>query len=88
MVEEIDSFMHSHGFKRHDYDSCIYLKIGNGSIIYLFIYLFIYVDDMLIVAKGKSEMVKLKTRLSKEFEMDLGAAKKKKLVRKLLEIEN
>jgi hypothetical protein len=43
---------------------------------------------MLIVAKGKSEMVKLKTRLSKEFEMDLGAAKKKKLVRKLLEIEN
>jgi hypothetical protein len=40
MVEEIDSFMHSHGFKRHDYDSCIYLKIGNGSIIYLFIYLF------------------------------------------------
>jgi len=46
-------------------------------MVQLFIYLFIYVDDMLIVAKGKSEMVKLKTRLSKEFEMDLGAAKKK-----------
>lgn len=43
---------------------------------------------MLIVAEGKSEMVKLKTWLSKEFEMDLVATKQKNLVRKLLEIEN
>ena len=37
----------------------------------------LYVDDILIAAKDKSEIVKLKAQLSKEFEMkDLGAAKK------------
>ncbi|WVZ64163.1 hypothetical protein U9M48_013726, partial [Paspalum notatum var. saurae] len=41
------------------------------------IYLLLYVDDMLIAAKEKSEMAKLKARLKKEFEMnDLCAAKK------------
>jgi hypothetical protein len=65
--------MISHGFKRSDYDSCVYLKIVNGSAIYLLF----YVDDMLIAAKEKSEIDKLKAQLSKEFEMkDLGAAKK------------
>jgi hypothetical protein len=42
-----DSFMISHGFKRSDYDSCVYLKTVNGSAIYLLL----YVDDMLIAAK-------------------------------------
>jgi hypothetical protein len=68
-----DSFMISHGFKRSDYDSCVYLKIVNGSTIYLLL----YVDDMLIAAKDKSEIAKLKAQLNLEFEMkDLGAAKK------------
>nr|CAD40363.2 OSJNBa0093P23.9 [Oryza sativa Japonica Group] len=41
------------------------------------IYLLLYVDDMLIAAKDKSEIEKLKAQLSSEFEMkDLGAAKK------------
>lgn len=71
--KRFDSFMLSRGFKRSDYDSCVYLKIVNGSAIYLLL----YVDDMLIVAKEKSEIAKLKAQLSKEFEMkDLGAAKK------------
>jgi ATP-binding cassette subfamily B (MDR/TAP) protein 1 len=49
------------------------LKIVNGSTIYLFL----YVDDMLIAVKEKSEITKLKTQLSKEFEMkDLVVAKK------------
>lgn len=49
------------------------MKIINGSTIYLLL----YVDDMLIAAKDKSEIAKLKARLSSEFEMkDLGAAKK------------
>ena len=40
------TFMLSQGFKRSNYDSCVYLKIVNGSTIYLFL----YVDDMLIAA--------------------------------------
>jgi hypothetical protein len=51
-----DSFMISHGFKRTDYDSCVYLKTVNDSTIYLLL----YVDDMLIAAKDKSEIAKLK----------------------------
>lgn len=40
-------------------------------------YLLIYVDDMLIVSKNMSEIIRLKTQLSGEFEMkDLGVAKK------------
>jgi ATP-binding cassette subfamily B (MDR/TAP) protein 1 len=65
--------MLSHGFKRFDYDSCVYLKIVNGSTIHLLL----YADDMLIVTKDKLEIAKLKAQLSKEFELkDLGAAKK------------
>ena len=71
--KRFDSFMLSHDFKRSDYDSCVYLKTVNDSAIYLLL----YVDDILIAAKDKSEIVKLKAQLSKEFEMkDLGAAKK------------
>src|SRR5438132_519777 len=62
--------MLSRGFKRSNYDSYVYLKIVNDSVIYLLL----YVDDMLIVAKDKSEIAKLNAQLSKEFEMDLGAA--------------
>jgi len=40
------------------------------------IYLLLYVDDMLIAAKDKKEIAKLKAQLNNEFEMDLGAAKK------------
>ncbi|KAK3128943.1 hypothetical protein QOZ80_6BG0468570 [Eleusine coracana subsp. coracana] len=65
--------MLSHGFKHSNYDSCVYLKTINGSAIYLLL----YVDDMLIAAKDKSEIAKLKAQLSNEFEMkDLGATKK------------
>ena len=71
--KRFDSFMLSHGFKWSDYDSYVYLKTVKGSAIYLLL----YVDDMLIAAKNKSEIAKLKAQLNKEFEMkDLGAAKK------------
>jgi hypothetical protein len=82
--KKFDSFMLSHSFKRSDYDSYVYLKTVNGSAIYLLL----YVDDMLIAAKDKSEVAKLKAQLSKEFKIkDLGAAKKF-LVWKLSEIES
>ena len=42
-----------------------------------FIYLLLYVDDMLIFHKNMSEINKLKTQLQGEFEIkDLGVAKK------------
>ena len=65
--------MLSHDFKRSKYDSSVYIKHVNGSPIYLVL----YVDDMLIAAKNKIEITKLKRLLSSEFEMkDLTSAKK------------
>ncbi|KAE9603853.1 putative RNA-directed DNA polymerase [Lupinus albus] len=62
------------GYYRSQFDDCIYFqKIPDGS----FIYLLLYVDDMLIVSRDKSLIRKLKTQLNNEFEMkELGAAKK------------
>lgn len=48
--------MLSQGFKRSNYDSCVYLKTVNGSPIYLLL----YVDDMLIVVKSTLEIDELK----------------------------
>jgi len=67
--KRFDSFIMLHGFKRSKYDSCVYIKHINGSPIYLLL----YVDDMLIAAKSKVEITKLKKLLSSEFDMkDLG----------------
>nr|GMC53250.1 Retrovirus-related Pol polyprotein from transposon TNT 1-94 [Ipomoea batatas] len=62
------------GFSRSQYDSCVYFKeFSNGS----FVYLLLYVDDMLIASPDMSLVEKLKSQLSNEFEMkDIGAAKK------------
>ena len=66
--------MLGHGYSRSMYDSCVYFrKLNDGS----FIYLLLYVDDMLIAAKNLSEIHTLKLQLNSEFEMkDLVAAKK------------
>ncbi|KAG8473502.1 hypothetical protein CXB51_035665 [Gossypium anomalum] len=72
--KRFDSFMASHDFKRSSLDSCVYFKKNsNGS----FVYLLLYVDDMLIAAKDKGKIRKVKAQLSEEFEMKyLGPAKK------------
>ncbi|CAN1822894.1 Retrovirus-related Pol polyprotein from transposon TNT 1-94, partial [Linum perenne] len=72
--KRFDLFMTQHGFTRSPYDHCVYFRqLGDGS----FIYLLLYVDDMLIASKSKVEIDKLKVQLSKEFEIkDLGEAKK------------
>uniref|UniRef100_A0A3Q7GJ81 Reverse transcriptase Ty1/copia-type domain-containing protein n=1 Tax=Solanum lycopersicum TaxID=4081 RepID=A0A3Q7GJ81_SOLLC len=59
---------------RSKYDHCVYLrKLEDNS----FIYLLLYVDDMLISSKSQEEIGKLTIQLRKEFEMkDLGEAKK------------
>ena len=66
-------FMLGHGFSRSDYDSCVYMKkVSDGSLVYLLL----YVDDMLVVAKDMFEVKKVKEMLKGEFEMkDLGPAK-------------
>ena len=63
--KRFDSFMVSHGFKRSKFDSCVYIKHVNGSPIYLLI----YIDDMLIAAKSRVEIAKLKKLLSSEVDM-------------------
>jgi hypothetical protein len=65
--------MIANGFKRSFYNSCVYIKFVDGSPIYLLL----YIDDILIVAKSKIDIANLKTQLSSKFEMmDLGVAKK------------
>ncbi|KAG8473470.1 hypothetical protein CXB51_035763 [Gossypium anomalum] len=72
--KRFDSFMTSHDFKRSSLDSCVYFKKNSDGS---FVYLLLYVGDMLIAAKDKGEIRKVKAQLSKEFEMkDLGPAKK------------
>ena len=72
--KRFDSFMLRIGFTRCEYDCCVYTKrLDDGS----FIYLLLYVDDMLIAARSMTEVNRLKKLLKKEFDMkDLGAARK------------
>ncbi|CAM8885712.1 unnamed protein product [Rhodiola kirilowii] len=72
--KRFDNYMIELGYNRSPYDCCVYHnKLGDGSMIYLVL----YVDDMLVAAKSKSDIQKLKGLLSAEFEMkDLGAAQK------------
>ena len=66
--------MVAQGFTRNEYDQCVYFKGLKSSN---FIYLLLYVDDMLITSRSKKEIDKVKAQLSSEFEMkDLGGAKK------------
>ncbi|GJX54651.1 retrovirus-related pol polyprotein from transposon TNT 1-94 [Tanacetum coccineum] len=57
-----------------NYDSCVYFKeFAPGT----YIYLLLYVDDMLIACKSKSEIEYTKGLLRKEFDMkELGLARK------------
>lgn len=66
--------MIDHGYSRSNFDSCVYFKkLSDGS----YLYVLLYVDDMLIVANNISKISKLKSQLNSEFEMkDLGVARK------------
>ncbi|KAH9679095.1 hypothetical protein KPL71_025975 [Citrus sinensis] len=72
--KRFDRFMKRQRYTRNKFDHCVYFrKLQEGS----FIYLLLYVDDMLIASKSKDEIEKLKTQLNQEFKMkDLGEAKK------------
>jgi len=72
--KRFDKFMKGQKYRRSRYDHCVYLRrLQDGS----YIYLLLYVHDMLIAAKSQVDIDRLKAQLSKEFEMkDLGEAKK------------
>ena len=62
------------GYIRCKYDCYIYVHILEDGF---YIFLLLYVDDMLIAVKSMCEVNSLKSLLHKEFEMkDLGVAKK------------
>ena len=60
-------------FERSKFDSYIYVKKVEDSMM---VYLLLYVDNMLIASKSKSEIQVVKVKLLKEFDMkELGNAK-------------
>jgi hypothetical protein len=72
--KRFDSYMIKICYKRCEYDCCVYVRSLDDSS---FIFLLLYVDDMLIAAKSIMKVNKLKDLLSREFDMkDLGATKK------------
>ncbi|KAG8488772.1 hypothetical protein CXB51_016789 [Gossypium anomalum] len=72
--KRFDSFMISHDFKRNSFDSCVYFKKNSDGS---FVYLLLYIDDMLIATKDKGKIRKVKAQLNEEFEMkDLRPAEK------------
>ena len=72
--KQFDSHMIQIGYKRCEYDYCIYVKsLDDGS----FVFLLLYVNNMLIAANSWYNVIELKVFLGKEFDMkDLGTAKK------------
>nr|GEU35065.1 retrovirus-related Pol polyprotein from transposon TNT 1-94 [Tanacetum cinerariifolium] len=72
--KRFDVYMISKGLSCNNYDSSVYFKeFAPG----MYIYLLLYVDDMLIACKCKSEIEYTKGLLQKEFDMkQLGPARK------------
>ena len=62
--------MISQRYTRSKFDNCVYfLRLHDR----YFLYLLLYVDDMLITSNNVEEIEKLKTQLNQKFEMkDLG----------------
>lgn len=61
-----EEFMITHGFMRYNYDCCVYYKLLRDN---LYIYLFLYVDDMLIACKERNDIEELKLILNSKFDM-------------------
>ncbi|GJY02591.1 retrovirus-related pol polyprotein from transposon TNT 1-94 [Tanacetum coccineum] len=72
--KRFDEYMLNNGFKRSSYNSCVYFR---SYALGEYIYLLLYVDDMLIVYKSKVEIGSTNSLLKKKFYMkELGEAKK------------
>ena len=72
--KRFDQFIQGQKFTRSEHDHCVYFRrLPDGA----FIYLLLYVDDMLIASKNRDEIERLKKQLASEFEMkDLGDAQR------------
>ena len=72
--KRFDTFILKIGFKRSSYDGCFYYKKLQGSLM---MFLVIYVDDMLLACKDKSQIQEVKRILKSEFDMmGLGNARR------------
>lgn len=72
--KRFDQFMKTQEYTRSLFDPCVYFRCFDNDN---YVYLLLYVDDMLVAAKDMKEISRLKDILSREFEMkDLGAAKR------------
>ncbi|KAH9761191.1 hypothetical protein KPL70_000407 [Citrus sinensis] len=70
--KRFDQFIRWQKFTRSEHDHCVYFRRLPDKA---FIYLLLYVDDMLIVSKNIDEIERLKKQLASEFEMkDLGSS--------------
>ena len=70
--KKFESFMTKSGFCKAEKDPCCYFKKYTDS----YVFLLLYVDDMLIAGSSMRKINNLKTRLSAAFEMkDLGLSK-------------
>lgn len=63
--QRFHDFMCKLGFKRSEYDFCLYQWSCDGVIVFVVI----YVDDILIVSNSEKAIVGIKKRFSTEFEM-------------------
>ncbi|TXG72378.1 hypothetical protein EZV62_000957 [Acer yangbiense] len=69
-----DSYMLKIGYKRSEYDRCVYSHVFDDGTTIL---LMLYVDDMFIACRDMSKINELKRLLGREFDMkDLGVVKK------------
>ncbi|KAD6795292.1 hypothetical protein E3N88_06188 [Mikania micrantha] len=72
--QRFDDYIVSHDFSRSKYDSCVYFQEYNSGE---FLYLLLYVDDILVACKDKLQITAVKQLLMREFDMkELGDAKK------------
>jgi hypothetical protein len=69
--QKFDTYILGLGFSRRKVDHCVYFKLVGDH----FIYVVLYVDDMLLIGNNKEIIKEVKTQLSSKFDMkDLGAA--------------
>lgn len=72
--KRFDLFVQTIGFKRSEFDHCLYYQ---GSMNNNYVFLLLYVDDMLLIGPNLKLLNSIKTTLSNEFDMkDLGNAKR------------
>ncbi|KAH9679174.1 CCHC-type domain-containing protein [Citrus sinensis] len=72
--KRFDQFIQGQKFTRSEHDHCVYfIRLLNRA----FIYLLLYINDMLIASKNRDKIERLKKQLASEFEMkDLGDAQR------------